>query len=124
MFSKIGEAVSGVANKIKSFLHFSRPDVGPLRDYETYMPDMIEGMTKSLEQASPQLINQVKNLAGEISNAMTPSGGYEVINSSNSMSFNSMVEAFKDALSQMKIELDDEVAGRFVRDTITKAIYQ
>ena len=121
MFGKIGEAVKGVANKIKSFLHFSRPDVGPLRDYETYMPDMIAGMTKSLEEASPQLIDQVRNLAGEISTAMSPSGEYVI--SSGATNPNSMVEAFKEALSQMKIELDDEVAGKFVRDTVTKAIY-
>ncbi|MBR4656535.1 MAG: hypothetical protein IKO68_08230 [Oscillospiraceae bacterium] len=34
-----------------------------------------------------------------------------------------MVEAFKEALSDMKIELDDEVAGRFVRRTVTRIIY-
>lgn len=121
MVSKVGDAVKGVAKKIKSFLHFSRPDVGPLRDYETYMPDMIKGMTKSLEEASPQLIDQVKNLAGEISNSITPNTGYAI--NTQSMSYNSMVEAFKDALSQMKIELDDEVAGKFVRNTVERAIY-
>ena len=123
MFGKIGDAVKGVANKIKSFLHFSRPDVGPLRDYETYMPDMIDGMTKSLEKASPQLIDQVRNLASDISTAMTPNGQYMITGSTVATNYNSMVEAFKEALSQMKIELDDEVAGRFVRDTVTKAIY-
>ena len=122
MFGKIGEAVKGVADKIKSFLHFSRPDVGPLRDYETYMPDMIEGMTKSLEQASPQLIDQVRNLANDISTNITPNSDYAVTN--NAINYNSLIEAFKDALSEMKIELDDEVAGKFVRDTVTKAIYQ
>lgn len=123
MFGKIGEAVKGVANKIKSFLHFSRPDVGPLRDYETYMPDMIAGMTKSLEEASPQLIDQVKNLAGEISTAMTPNSEYAITSSNSGLGFNAMVEAFKDALSEMKVVLDDEVAGKFVRDTVEKAIY-
>lgn len=34
-----------------------------------------------------------------------------------------MVSAFKEALSQMKIELDDEVAGRFVESTVSRAIY-
>jgi len=37
--------------------------------------------------------------------------------------FNDMVSAFKTALSEMKIELDDEVAGKFVEDTVTRAIY-
>ena len=34
-----------------------------------------------------------------------------------------LVNAFKDALAQMKIELDDEVAGRFVDKTVTRLIY-
>lgn len=121
MIGKVGDAVGNVAKKIKNFLHFSRPDIGPLRDYETYMPDMIEGMTKSLEEASPELINQVRSLASDISTAMTPSGDLSGLNSGFN-NYNSMVEAFKEALSQMKIELDDEVAGRFVRDTVTRAI--
>lgn len=123
MIGKVGEAVGNVANKIKSFLHFSRPDVGPLRDYETYMPDMIEGMTQSLEKASPRLIDQIKSLASDISTNITPSNEYMIAGSSNATGYNSLIEAFKEALSQMKIELDDEVAGRFVCDTVTKVIY-
>ena len=34
-----------------------------------------------------------------------------------------MVSAFKTALSEMKIELDDEVAGKFVEQTVTRAVY-
>ena len=34
-----------------------------------------------------------------------------------------MVSAFKEALSEMKIILDDEVAGRFVETTVARAIY-
>ena len=32
---KVADAVKGVANKIKSFLHFSVPDEGPLADFES-----------------------------------------------------------------------------------------
>lgn len=35
----------------------------------------------------------------------------------------SMVDAFKQALSEMKIVLDDEVAGQFVERTVTNVIY-
>ena len=38
-------------------------------------------------------------------------------------SYDRMVDAFKEALSEMKIELDDEVAGRFVENTITRIVY-
>ena len=44
----VGDAVSGVANKIKSFLGFSEPDEGPLSDFHTYMPDMIDLMSKGI----------------------------------------------------------------------------
>lgn len=41
-------SVKNVAATIASYLHFSRPDVGPLRNYETWMPDMMQGMASSL----------------------------------------------------------------------------
>lgn len=62
MISKVTDAVKGVADKIKSFLHFSKPDEGPLREYETWMPDMIDGMVKSLNASSYKLENAVGNM--------------------------------------------------------------
>ena len=41
---KVADAVKGVANKIKSFLHFSVPDEGPLADFESWMPDFMQGL--------------------------------------------------------------------------------
>jgi hypothetical protein len=35
-----------------------------------------------------------------------------------------MVEAFKQALREVNIVLDDEVAGRFVTDTVERVVYQ
>lgn len=67
MFSNIGNAIAGVGDKIKSFLHFSRPDEGPLRDYETWMPDMIEGLTRTLTNSAPKLYNAAKGIAEGIS---------------------------------------------------------
>ena len=43
--------------------------------------------------------------------------------SSNVSNYNNMVGAFKQALAEMKIELDDEVAGRFVENTVTNLVY-
>lgn len=45
-------AVKDVGSAIASYLHFSRPDVGPLRNYETWMPDMLTGMAQSI-RANP-----------------------------------------------------------------------
>lgn len=116
----VTSAVSSVANKIKSFLHFSRPDEGPLAEYESWMPDMVEGLSDSLRKASPELINQTEALANGMSDAFNVNSG---ISASGGRSYNAMVEAFKDALSQVKIEMDNEEMGHFVDKTVTKLIY-
>ena len=131
MINKVGDAVKGVANKIKDFLHFSRPDEGPLREYEEWMPDMISGLSASLEKSSPELINQIKNLSSEMENALQPNLALNGLNLNETSSsnintqnnFNSLVEAFKLALGDMKVELNDEEMGRFVDKTVVNAIY-
>jgi tape measure domain-containing protein len=117
---KVTSAVSDLANKIKSFLHFSRPDEGPLAEYESWMPDMVDGLSDSLRKASPELISQTEALASGMSDAFNVNGS---VSASGGRSYDSMVEAFKDALSQVKIEMDDEEMGHFVDKTVTKLIY-
>ena len=49
--SKISDvvgAVADVAGAIASMIHFSRPDIGPLREYEKWMPDMMSGLAKGI----------------------------------------------------------------------------
>lgn len=116
----VTSAVSAVADKIKSFLHFSRPDEGPLAEYESWMPDMVAGLSDSLRKASPELISQTEALANGMSDAFNVNGG---VSASGGRSYDAMVEAFKDALSQVKIEMDDEEMGHFVDKTVTKLIY-
>lgn len=126
MIGAVGDAVKGVADKITSFLHFSRPDEGPLREYEQWMPDMIEGMSETLEKASPSLINQTKALAKGISGSMQIEGsisGSAANAARYGASYSYIVDAFKDALSQMHVVMDDEEMGRFVEKTVTSAIY-
>lgn len=117
----VTSAVSDVANKIKSFLHFSRPDEGPLAEYESWMPDMVQGLSDSLRKASPELISQTEALASGMSDAFNVNGG---VSTSGGRSYDYMVNAFKDALSQVKIEMDDEEMGHFVDKTVTKLIYE
>ena len=57
-------SVKNVAATIASYLHFSRPDIGPLRDYETWMPDMMQGMASSL-RANVYRLTDALDLVGE-----------------------------------------------------------
>lgn len=81
--SKIGElrqAASNIAGIIRGFLHFSRPDEGPLRDYEKWMPDMVEGLRRTLSASSWRLESAVGSLAGGVAAGMTMNLGGITIN--------------------------------------------
>ena len=67
---KVQEAVKGVADKIKSFLHFSVPDEGPLTDYESWMPDFMGGLASGIEKSQGRVIDKIRGLAGGIKTLM------------------------------------------------------
>lgn len=60
---KVVGAVKGVGEKIKNFLHFSRPDEGPLRDYEKWMPDMMQGLAAGIRSNMRYVEREVAALA-------------------------------------------------------------
>lgn len=65
--SAVGDAVKGVADKIKGFLGFSEPDEGPLSNFHTYMPDMIDLMTKGIAAGKDKVANALSDLTGDMS---------------------------------------------------------
>lgn len=64
--TSIGDAVKDVADKIRALLHFSRPDTGPLREYEKWMPDFMKGLSAGISQNKSLVVNQVKDLASRM----------------------------------------------------------
>lgn len=64
---RVGEAVKGVANKIKSFLGFSEPENGPLSDFHTYMPDMIDLMASGITSGKKKVKDALEGMTGEMS---------------------------------------------------------
>lgn len=64
--SSIGDAVAGVADKIRGLLHFSRPDAGPLREYEKWMPDFMKGLSAGISRNKSLVVDQVKDLASRM----------------------------------------------------------
>lgn len=79
MIGKVGEAVSSVADKIRSFLHFSVPDEGPLTDYESWMPDFIGGLAKGIEKSRGMIENAMNGVTSDLTitpRVMAAQGGY------------------------------------------------
>jgi hypothetical protein len=64
------KAVKVVGGLIRAFLHFSRPDKGPLRDYETWMPDMLHGMADSLKNNAYVLRNAARDVSSDLQTQM------------------------------------------------------
>ncbi len=67
----LATAAKGLAETVKSFLHFSRPDVGPLREYEQWMPDMVKGMAKGITDNAYVLRDAVRGLSGQMETQLT-----------------------------------------------------
>ena len=60
--SKIGalvDSVKGVAGKVRSFLGFSEPDEGPLSNFHTYAPDMMELFAKGIRDNEHLITDQI-----------------------------------------------------------------
>lgn len=69
--SKLAAAAKNLAGKVASFLHFSRPDEGPLREYEQWMPDMVKGMAQGIKSNAYRLLDAVRGMTGQLDTQMT-----------------------------------------------------
>lgn len=66
MISGVVSAVSSVASTIRSYLHFSVPDVGPLTDFEDWMPDFMSGLAKGIENGRGMIEKAVSGIAADM----------------------------------------------------------
>lgn len=68
---KVEQATKRVASAIFSNLHFSRPDKGVLRNYEKWMPDFVEGLSRTLQNSAPNLYKAVNNMASKMKDQLS-----------------------------------------------------
>lgn len=115
--SSVAHAVSDVANTIRSYIHFSEPDVGPLKDFNTYMPDM----TKELAQGMIRGIPQIESAMDRLTSAMVPSftnpqsmAGTTTNTTSNSVSINVYGAQGQD-INELANIIEDKITNNVVR---------
>ncbi len=119
---KVKDAVTSVANTIRSFLHFSVPDEGPLTDYESWMPDFMSGLAKGIEQSKGMVAKAVNGLASDMvispqmeSRFVTSSdGGYGVMKEGLS----GIVSAITEVMGQMNSPSRDIVIPIYLGGTM------
>mgnify|MGYP001863375271 FL=1 len=67
--SKIGaiiDSVRGIADTITSWLHFSKPDIGPLRKYENWMPDFMAGLARGINDNAWRVTDALQSVTGQM----------------------------------------------------------
>lgn len=76
--SEIAEACRSVAGTVSDYLHFTRPEKGPLRYYEEWMPHMMQGLEEGIRGNMWRVTDQMAALAGSMDvMTMDMSGGGE-----------------------------------------------
>lgn len=68
-------AAENVARRVRSLLHFSVPDTGPLSDADKYMPDFMKLLANGIKKNQGKVVKAVKTLSGSMkTNLNTPVG--------------------------------------------------
>lgn len=110
--SRIGSLISTVTSipkKIRRLLHFTRPDEGPLRDYETWMPDMMDGLSRGIRANEYKVIDAMKNVASMMDvNAYSSANVTKALNSTNTTTIN--------------LNVISELDGRQVAKSVAKSV--
>ena len=99
-------AVSDVADAIRSYLHFSVPDVGPLTDYEGWMPDFMGGLAEGIEKSKGMVQKAVDGVAADM--VISPKV--------SAMEASQMQTASVDSIRQMVSGIREMFAGMQDRD--------
>ena len=121
------DSVKNVASTIWDYLHFSEPEKGPLSDFHTYMPDMIEMLGRGITDN----IHNLKAPMMALSSSLVPmTGSMQMAGSGESTSFgNAKLDAMSDAITrylprmaESKIVLDSGVLVGELTDGINRQL--
>jgi len=100
--SSLTSTVSNVASTVKSYLGFSEPETGPLSNFHTYAPDMMQLFTEGIydnEDMLTDAVNDVFDIQDKI-------GSAEVSVSSSSNGLISMLAEYLPQIANMQIVMD------------------
>ena len=102
-------AVSDVADKIRSFLHFSVPDEGPLTDYESWMPDFMSGLAKGIEKSRGMVKKAVSGVASDL--MLQPQAAVQRMQGGRDSSGDSSVSELLGGIREMLAGLQEMAGG-------------
>lgn len=72
------QTVKNVAQSVKNFLGFSEPEEGPLSDFHTYAPDMMDLYAKGIDDNKRKVEDSVAGLAQSMAGTFSADIGYNL----------------------------------------------
>ena len=110
----VANAVTDVANQSVPICSFSVPDEGPLTDFESWMPDFMQGLAEGIEKSRGMVKAAVNSVAADMvispQMAVADSGVITGTGTSSSADLTAgIVAALKDVLGDQKGQQGDLV---------------
>lgn len=105
-FEALKSKVSSMADTIRSYLHFSHPDVGPLKDANKWPRDFVEQYAQGIEDARYLIKSAVSDVAADVSVLANPLDASEV--------YSAVRSGASDA--NLRLAIGDRELGRVLRD--------
>ena len=90
MIGNLTDTITDVADTIRSFLHFSVPDRGPLTDFESWMPDFMSGLANGINKNKKLITKAISGVAESMQLTMKTDMG---------VNFDGMTASIKDTVS-------------------------
>ena len=78
VIGSLADSVSNIADTIRSYLHFSVPDVGPLTDFESWMPDFMNGLADGINKSKKVVAKAVSGVADTMKLSLNSEQNYNL----------------------------------------------
>lgn len=105
-FEALKSKVSSMADTIRSYLHFSTPDVGPLKDADKWPKDFVQQYAQGIENARYLIKGAVEDVAADVAVLANPFDSEEM--------YSAVRAGASDAT--LRIAIGDRELGRALRD--------
>lgn len=111
------DKVTEVADTVKDFLGFSEPKKGPLSNFHTYAPDMMDLFAKGIKENEDVVTSQIAKSFDFGDFTTAPTAMFENTNpfATTESRDTDLVSAIREALDSYSIDWNDRNLGRLVR---------
>lgn len=127
-WNDLKSSVANVAQSVKDLIGFSEPEEGPLSNFHTYAPDMMDLFSKGIKDNSYKVTDALAGVGADMMDTNVNvnhmvSSDFATRDNDNTVSIGGVVaSAVKDALIGMGIYMDSQQVGEMVAQPVNNAL--